>query len=666
MMWLSTKVWHQYLRRNMSLFSIKSAKKIVTFACVFVAMFAHAQSPTPVGATIAAGLPSTTRFNGLETIQDTLHRIPTHAQPARYMMREANTLPEIGALKTLGRRDSLIVYVPNVAGAADYRVRVAGGWRDVTDIRVRIAPRDVWACAGFRQRAWLAKEDANGVAQRELLQAIELPGLTDHGAYVIEVQALAEPCPFTGMPAHTTALIPMAQPVLQGLAGATIPYMGFADLKATYGAEIINGQLASSDWIRAVGQRRGQAVSPRAAQPIASSNVLVFMPFPDEPINAPILDFGFNSVFDDFQRDGIANNFTRIATRSFGGSDAIEGPFSEWYFWGAGVQAPQGAGASDPPLGVQVWQRHGRLNITMTDWSQDVFAATHFVSTKSGVQTLDADLYVHSFFRVDSGATGRRYWHWMMCGGDNADAMMDPATKIPKSRHLLRPAFYDYGGVNPTMPQFNETLTASHKRECLQLLQLAASNPNTPTLPNGTQGPAPNQTLIAVKNPADSEKGVVNLTPAIFDRGYGTNTINWRLDANNNYAGPIIEPFDQQQPLTHYDVFVRKNRMVLFVNGRQAHCWDMSGTPLTMNVGQIVYGQVLYHTDAEVNEQFFPQRIPSEPYRAAAGSFHYSLNTVAADHRAWDAIGHSEKLAIPALFNFDAGLCKLPGSVEAR
>ena len=165
---------------------------------------------------------------------------------------------------------------------------------------------------------------------------------------------------------------------------------------------------------------------------------------------------------------------------------------------------------------------------------------------------------------------------------------------------------------------------------------------------------------------AKTEKGVVNLTAAVFDRGYGTNTINWRLDANNNYSGPIIEPFDQQQPLTHFDVFVRRNRMVLFVNGRQAHCWDISQRPLTMSAAQIVYGQVLYHSDAEVIEQFFPQRGAENIYRPPAGSFYYSLNAVAADHRAWDAVGHSEKIEIPALFKFDEALCKRPGSIEAR
>jgi hypothetical protein len=30
-----------------------------------------------------------------------------------------------------------------------------------------------------------------------------------------------------------------------------------------------------------------------------------------------------------------------------------------------------------------------------------------------------------------------------------------------------------------------------------------------------------------------------------------------------------------------------------------------------------------------------------------------------ADHRAWDAVGHTKKIAIPALFNFNESLCKV-------
>jgi hypothetical protein len=85
-----------------------------------------------------------------------------------------------------------------------------------------------------------------------------------------------------------------------------------------------------------------------------------------------------------------------------------------------------------------------------------------------------------------------------------------------------------------------------------------------------------------------------------------------------------------------------------------------------MNVGHIVYGQVLYHTDAETGEYYYPRRTAEVPYRAPMGNFNTTFNNVAADYRAWDAVGHAEKLEIPALFNFNPALCKRPGSLVAR
>jgi hypothetical protein len=159
---------------------------------------------------------------------------------------------------------------------------------------------------------------------------------------------------------------------------------------------------------------------------------------------------------------------------------------------------------------------------------------------------------------------------------------------------------------------------------------------------------------------------VINLAPAAFDRGYGENAFRWRLDAAGNYAGPLLEPFDQQQPLAHYDVFTRKDRVVVFINGRQGFCINLTQRPLTMNYGLIVYGQVLYHTDAEIGEYYLPTRPIDKPYQPPYGSFHLSMNTVAADSRAWDAVGHAEGLEIPAIFNFDPSLCAPPASVAVR
>jgi hypothetical protein len=631
------------------------------------AMQAFIDLGCPAGLQVAAlGPPRVSPINGLPTVLDSFHRVAKHAIDATFEAAPTTpstapaSAPMIAPVKVLGRRDSLIVYFPSVKDAADYRVYVEG--------------RNVMACAGFRQRATIARRDttATGNVIRELLQAVELPGLASPGNYRVVVEALDRPCPFTGVPAHTSALIPIQpqQRLLPAAAGATVPLTGFADAITRYGAEIINGQGTNTDWFLQAGQKRGQAMvpgSPEASpQVIARSAVRVGLPFADEAINAPIIDVGPNAIFDDFGTDGVAS-FDRISTRTFGDADAIQGAFGNWYFWGILAQAAVGQSSTQPPLGVQAWRRHGRLNITMADWAQDVFAATHFSSLTTKPLALDTTQYAHSFFRVNSDATGRRYWHWMMCGANDITTLVDPATNVPRIRPVLRSDFFLANGLNPTEPpNDNEPLSAYHRRECLSVFHRATNNPDTPKLADGSNGPRPDQELIVTINPEGRTRGVINLAPQTFDLGYGDNAFRWRLDANDKYAGPIIEPFDQLQPLTHYDVFTRKNRVVIFVNGRQAACIDLTPRPLTMNFGLIVYGQVLYHTDAEYGEYYIPKVPDDNPYVAPRGLFHLSMNAVAADTRTWDAVGHTEKIGIPPLFNFDAALCKRPGNTAIQ
>jgi hypothetical protein len=46
-----------------------------------------------------------------------------------------------------------------------------------------------------------------------------------------------------------------------------------------------------------------------------------------------------------------------------------------------------------------------------------------------------------------------------MCGADDIATLIDPATNLPRIRHLLRPGFYEANGNNPTSPNDSETLT---------------------------------------------------------------------------------------------------------------------------------------------------------------------------------------------------------------
>ena len=620
------------------------------------------QNP-PIASIADLGEPSRSIFNGLVTVRDLNHHVPKQSialdnialpQPLK------TATPSIPNIRVLARRDAAIVYVPNVAGAADYRVYSVDNNLSFVGQQPRGA---VIACAGYKQYPWHRQPDVNGSTVRELLQVIELPGLTKAGEYTLIVEALQSPCPFTGLMGHSSAKIPISNNKLQALTGGAVPVTGFDDARAFYGNEILNGQGSSSDWRIKPGQFRGQAVGldnleiPINPTVIARSAIKLRLPFADESLNAPILDVGSNATFDDFGVNLIGTDFSRTSFQ-FGDQRSVQGKVGRWYAWGRGAQAAIND-PEDNAKGVQVWQRHGRMYTMFGDWAQDVFADLHFTSLETPPLELDDTKYVHSFFRVESGATGRRYWHWMMCGAANISDLVDPSSNVPRLRPGLVPAFYDgYArGDNPTSQQYGAPDSPYYNQECLQLLQLASFYPPTLTDPKFQE---PQQSLKAVINPAGSSAGIINLTPNGYDAPSAQSpAINWRLDKNQQYAGPILEPGDQQNPLTHFDIFVRKDRMLLFVNGRQAVCWDLAATPLTMKYGLPMYGSVLYHSDAEYGEWYRPESLYSND---ANGLFHYMMNTPAADVRSWDAVGQSEKIEIPSLFNFEAATCFKPKS----
>lgn len=637
------------------------------------------------------GPPSTVAFNGLVLVADTLHHQPRHAIPTEWGTLPAAlstpAVPSIPSITILNRRDALIVYVPAVKGAADYRAYI------YDSSKVSFAgtqPRGaVVACAGFRQR-YVRNLDAlqsgsplvSAVTHRELLQAIEVPGLVADGNYTVVVEALASPCPFPGVMAHDDATIPLSTVPLANAGADTFRFRGIDTIRSLYGNELLNGQGSSLTDYKHVGsdfetpfELIGQPTPPNDARipadpaVIARSAIAVMRPAADESANAPIFDIGPNSHWDDFSTDAVMTTL-HTETRSEGAGLVSGGQFGDWYFWGIAVQPALNAmGAwegGNNPKGMQIWRRHGRLYVTFGDWGQDVLGGVYFTSTKTQPEQLDTSKYVHSFFRVDSGATLRRYWHWMICGGATRAELADPVTGIPRGRPVAQPFFYDPDGRNPTAPMLGEPRTSYHDKECLNLIQIGSywnwgKPPNTG--PNWLD--EPHSQLHAFISPAGLDNGVVSLKPDGMD-DYDTNAtggIFWRLDANHHPTTPMFEPFDQQAPLTHYDVFTRKDRVILYINGRQAWCVDLSDRPLTMNYGKIAYGSVLYHSSAETSAAY----VGVESYQGAVGgSFHYIMNTPWSDTRVWDSAGETELIDIPPQFAFDPGACFKPKSTAVH
>jgi hypothetical protein len=583
-----------------------------------------------------------------------------------------SAMPYIPNIKVLSRRDAVVFYLPNVAGAADYRAYVVGNGVTFAagSNNSGTQPRNaVIACAGFRQRHY--DLELNGTAPwRELLQALELPGFTTPGSYTVIIEAISSPCPFTGMAAHTNADITAFD--ADNISNAS--FRSFDWVNAQYGNVILNGQGAATSWTDRTSLliRRGLPVNPASTaipkDPVvlARSAISLVLPAADESINAPIFDVGPNSVFDDFSNDlvvspaSITNNSELTPGNNpwFAPLATIPG---QWTFWGNNIAIADGDTGTTGMRGLQLFQRYGRLYQTSGDAIQCCMSGVLFSSLKTLPQQLDTTKYVHSFFRVNSDATTRRYWVWLMCGADTRDELVNTTTHMPVFRPVIDPGDFDamgttpgsFTGKNPSMRHGDEPAsTTRYNKECLQFIQHGVSEPHWSTTRERS-----GSRLMLVLHPKGVDQGTISYAPSGSDSASFPGWA-WRVDASGNYNGPMMEPFDQHAPLTHFDLFVRPDRVVVFINGRQALCANMTARPLTMKYGLIMYGNALYHTNAE--------RLEAETTNSA--DYQYRLNAPLADTRVWDAIGHSQMIDIPTniFTTFDPAQCTTPKSVAVQ
>jgi hypothetical protein len=119
-------------------------------------------------------------------------------------------------------------------------------------------------------------------------------------------------------------------------------------------------------------------------------------------------------------------------------------------------------------------------------------------------------------------------------------------------------------------------------------------------------------------------------------------------DAQGQLVAPILDDQMLIAPSTHYDAYIRRDRVVLFVEGEQRLCDDFPSVALTMAEGALGFGQVFYHSAAERAEF-------SAPYWDRTGQRYYLENTPFIDARAWDNLGYAEHVAAPP--SFDASTC---------
>lgn len=627
-------------------------------------------------------------------------------------------------------RDSVIVQVPAVANARDFRVlvqptAVAGNSNGTESVS-----GGTQFCAGVRQhqsRAHYIADKASlypyffytntgGSSPAAEAQPpnfystpptpwgwfdldtppnlqIEVTNVT--ASMTVTVEAIDRLCPFPGPIASQHADIQLSpgpwvqhpdNPWIDASYIATFPVVTKQEVIAKYGSLIINGQ----GWAGGPNVQANPPLNPPFAQQAAPNPpkvlaraAITISPLSSSPATPSAFFDDFSNANDTFKALPIPNwKYPRYTNA---GQLVLQN--SKWTVYGNGFTCCSATTGNIGTGFADAFIDNGALRTTLGDWAQGVFSEVSMIPRKAA--HLNSTNYLHVTYEVNSFATNRRYWIFSLCGSSTPGETMD-SNGVIKEQIVHSTFFYDSTGMSPSTAGWN----------CVQVLnrygnsyafstfenmhKLDGSRPSVPAnnglydvkdyIYNTVQSitdpskvaaytvhpesdvvvlinkpiPAANLPEVGGNNEQVVQSAVtspVNVSPLQLDNPAGEVAWFYKVDANGNPVSPILDDQQLVSPRTKYDLYIRNNRLIMYVNGKPALCNDFTTPTTKLNIADAAVGfhQVLYHSDAEFVERFL------SPDQGAA--YHYRYNSPWLDQREWDNMGFEENVSAPSDFN---------------
>jgi hypothetical protein len=497
-------------------------------------------------------------------------------------------------------RDSAIVIVPVVNGTVDYRVATIpdGVKVSVTNGAERIDNSTIH-CAGYRQH------NAPRPMNRELLRQIEVTNLTAPTRLVVE--AIDTACPYVGAIGPSHVDIAANNTEIDAPTRGTFSIFTESEVRASYGSLILNGHGNNPS-------KNGQP-APNVSPKVLARTTLKITPGAAAPTT---------TFFDDFQNEDPPVFVGNLDNKGRSQQGKLY-QNSKYSFYTYGAEASQFSFS------------RGQMHYALADWSQDIMSS-NIAYPRKPVALSDTD-YLHVTYEVHSDATARRYWWLFLCGAETTGATIGGDGTL-KGNIIQTPFFMDNDGKNPSVEGWN----------CLQMFPrqgwpftLAPDNTNPESEVRVMVNKAGDLGLSSVDNTSPQQYASVNTGPPSWFR---------TQDAKGNLVGKILDDQQLIAPRTRFDVYIRRSRVVFYVNGEQRICNELGTSgKLTMAEGALGFGQVFYHSAAERDEFY-------RDYWDRRGQRYYIENSPFIDVRSWDNVGYDEHVSLPQ--GFDASLCFTP------
>lgn len=518
---------------------------------------------------------------------------------------EGNTLPWpeaplLDGVTVAPGRDSAQLVLPVVPGAQDYRVfAVPKGVSLETDAEghEKVAGTTMY-CAGFRQHNAPA-------APLELLRRVEVAGLAKETRLVVE--AIDTPCPFTGVLGAKHAEIQVVNYQVDPADQTPVTVFTEPEIVEEYGSLIFNGHAPGPE--------------TSAPAPLQPTKVLARTTLVVTPAGTAVPPMPFHEDFTALDQPVFVSELPGFDRSMLG--KLYENERFTFTTYGADHS--------------QTFIDRGRLHTLLADWHQDIFSS-NVMYPKSPVHLSDAD-YLHVTFRVASNATQRRYWWLVLCGAGAPGATMDAAGKL-LGNIIQTPFFYQEDGLDPSVEGWN----------CLQIFP--RDGYAFPLPPSNTNPESDVRVMVNLPDKPIREN-VVNVSPPMYPESIGQPGWYRQLDASGAPSAPILDDQMLVAPTTRFDFYIRRDRVVMYVEGEQRLCNDFPSVALTMPEAALGFGQVLYHSAAERLEFH-------APYWDRTGQRYYLENTPFIDARTWDDVGYAEHVAAPPDFTEDTCFVHTP------
>jgi hypothetical protein len=124
-----------------------------------------------------------------------------------------------------------------------------------------------------------------------------------------------------------------------------------------------------------------------------------------------------------------------------------------------------------------------------------------------------------------------------------------------------------------------------------------------------------------------------------------------QIDSSGNPVGVWLDDQMNIEQRTRFDVFIRRDQVIMYVEGQQRICQNIDASSMTMAEGALGFWHVLYHTSAEFTEI----RAGYDTADPQTDQHHLMHNTPFADMRSYDNVGIRENTSAPA--DFDPTRC---------